>query len=93
MRNLKKYVDQSNEWDAIFGKPEMVYPLDQDGVTRVANCLDGEMSPENLHCDGEISHRQAQAKANFYYAVFDELKAYAEKSGLIIPLTYYFKGE
>ena len=63
----------------------MKMPLSQAAVTDLAKSIDGALSPENLHCDGEISARQAQAKYNNYMRVLKELRAYADKAGMTVP--------
>jgi len=46
------------------------------------------MSPENLHCDGEITHAQAQAKYDYFMGVWEDIKdLYAEK-GWTLPMVY-----
>ena len=85
MKNLTAYVEQQNGWNAIFGKAPMTLPLSQAAVTDLAKSIDGALSPENLHCDGEISARQAQAKYNNYMRVLKELRAYADKAGMTVP--------
>ena len=85
MKNLTAYVEQQNGWNAIFGKAPMKMPLSQAAVTDLAKSIDGALSPENLHCDGEISARQAQAKYNNYMRVLKELRAYADKNGMTVP--------
>ena len=85
MKNLTAYVEQQNGWNAIFGKAPMKMPLSQAAVTDLAKSIDGALSPENLHCDGEISARQAQAKYNNYMRVLKELRAYADKAGMTMP--------
>lgn len=85
MKNLTAYVEQQNGWNAIFGKAPMTLPLSQESVTDLAKSIDGALSPENLHCDGEISARQAQAKYNNYMRVLKELRAYADKAGMTVP--------
>ena len=62
--SLIKYVEQKNKWNAMFGKPE----LDVKNATdrqRIADMIDCELSPENLHCDGEILGEQVHAKYQF----------------------------
>ena len=85
MKNLTAYVEQQNGWNAIFGKAPMKMPLSQAAVTDLAKSIDGALSPENLHCDGEISARQAQVKYNNYMRVLKELRAYADKAGMTMP--------
>ena len=85
MKNLTAYVEQQNGWNAIFGKAPMTLPLSQESVTDLAKSIDGALSPENLHCDGEISARQAQAKYNNYMRVLKDLRAYADKNAMTLP--------
>ena len=85
MKNLTAYVEQQNGWNAIFGKAPMTLPLSQAAVTDLAKSIDGALSPENLHCDGEISARQAQAKYNNYMRVLKDLRAYADKNAMTLP--------
>ena len=61
MKTLKAYVDQKNQWNAIFGMAPMDINNDMDRV-QIAQGIDSELSPENLHCDGEISHAEAHRK-------------------------------
>lgn len=61
MKELKAYVEQKNAWRAIFKdrKLDLAYPADRQ---QIANSIDSELSPENLHCDGEISPSEAMKK-------------------------------
>ena len=61
MKALNDYVAQKNSWNAIFGKAPYTLSSAQDRK-ELARDIDSELSPENLHCDGEISHAQAMAK-------------------------------
>jgi hypothetical protein len=72
MKNLKAYVDNKNQWNAIFGMAPMDINNDMDRV-QIAQTLDGELSPENLHCDGEISQAQAMRKLRDLNRVCKEL--------------------
>jgi len=85
MKNLTAYVEQQNGWNAIFGKAPVKMPLSQAAVTDLAKSIDAGLSPENLHCDGEISARQAQAKYNNYMRVLKELRSYADSAGMTLP--------
>ena len=85
MKNLKAYVENQNRWNAIFGESPMQLPLSQAGVTKIAKSIDAGLSPENLHCDGEISAREAQKKYNNYHRVLNELRNYAQKNGMTLP--------
>ena len=82
---LTGYVKQMNDWNAIFGTGPVEFPLNAETAQKIASKLDGELSPENLHCDGEISARQAQQKYNFLTTVVDELNIYCDAVGLKRP--------
>lgn len=82
-RHLVDYVDQRSRWLAIFDKNAAItFPLTQESFDKICSQLDGDLSPENLHCDGEITPAQAQAKYRFYKLVADELADYAHANGL-----------
>jgi hypothetical protein len=72
MSALVRYVAEQNTWNAIFGKPpyDLSIPADRQ---RLASRIDGELSPENLTCDGELSRNQVQAKYNRLIKVSREL--------------------
>jgi len=86
--NLNNYIEQRNRWMSIFSKQELVRPLNQAGVDCIVDQLNGDLSPENLHCDGEISPAQARAKYNFYKQVAAELEAYANSANLDLKEIY-----
>jgi hypothetical protein len=80
MKNLKAYVDQKNRWDAIFGKPPLVIGRDNQ---QIAECIDSNLSPENLTCDGELSrsavnqrYRQLTAAARELHELDPTVKFY-----------------
>ena len=82
MQTLKKFINDNNGWIAIFGNPQMTFPLTQSNVDDLLNTLDSNLSPENLHCDGEISHAEAMRKYRFYATVARELEAYCANNNL-----------
>jgi len=88
MKNLKKYIDNTNGWNAIFGGPAVTFPLSQKDVDSIGQSLDSELSPENLHCDGEISYKEAIKKGNYFMNVLDELNRYCKSNGLVEPTVY-----
>jgi hypothetical protein len=61
MKALNEYVAQKNAWGKIFGSAPMSLSSAQDRK-QIAQHIDSELSPENLHCDGEISHAEAMRK-------------------------------
>ena len=85
---LTNYVEQLNSWNAIFGKSGIEFPLDAQSAQAIGSKLDGELSPENLHCDGEISHAQAMKKYNFLTSVLDELNIYCDANDIARPTVY-----
>jgi len=73
MSALQKYIDQKNRWNAIFkGKQYEIQTA--EGRQEVANCLDSDLSPENLTCDGELSRSQVNVKYNSLTKAAKELK-------------------
>lgn len=85
---LVDYVKQMNSWNAIFNAEQVNFPLTAEGAQTIASKLDSELSPENLHCDGEITARQAQQKYDFLTLVLDELNIYCDANGLTRPQVY-----
>jgi hypothetical protein len=86
--DLQNYVDRMNKWSAIFSHPEVTFPLDASSAQAIGSKIDGELSPENLHCDGEISHAEAMRKYNFLTAVLDELNIYCDANQIQRPTVY-----
>jgi hypothetical protein len=90
MRNLKSYIQEQNSWTVFFKSPAINFPLTQAEVDTLARSLDAKLSPENLHCDGEISQTQAQNKYNYYGKVIRELDRYCAGQGLTMPTIYEY---
>jgi hypothetical protein len=61
MKALQAYIDQKNQWNAIFKGRQYEIKTAQ-GRQEVADTLDSDLSPENLTCDGELPRSQVQAK-------------------------------
>lgn len=84
MKALQQYIDHKNVWRSLTKQPLYdINNLTANDVTVLCQSLDGDLSPENLTCDGEISASQAQAKYRFYVRVARDL----EKTGH--PVTLY----
>ena len=88
MQNLNNFIQDNNRWIAIFGNPQMTFPLTQQDADELARTLDSKLSPENLHCDGEISNAEAQRKYRFLATVCKELESYCNTNGLTAPKVY-----
>ena len=86
---LNEYVEQMNRWNAIFGTENMDFPLRQHNVNDLMNKIAGELSPENLCCDGELSQRAVQQKFNYLTTVRTELEQYCLDNWLETPECVY----
>jgi hypothetical protein len=61
MSALQKYIDQKNKWNKLFKGPQ--YEIETaKGRQVVAACLDADLSPENLTCDGELPRAEVQRR-------------------------------
>ena len=85
---LNEYMERTNRWSAIFNQPGIEFPLDQQSVDKIVSQLNGDLSPENLHCDGEISAAEAGRKYKFYQQVAQELTAYCKNNQLTMGEVY-----
>ena len=91
MKNLQHYIDNRNQWNSIFGATNQItFPLTQKNADDLASALDGDLSPENLHCDGEISRAEAQRKYNYYGRVIRELEKYCLNNWLNTPVVHEY---
>ena len=87
--SLQSFIDQKNIFRKLLGEKEFsLHSLKQEDVDWLAGAIDSAMSPENLHCDGEISYAAAMRKARELRAVFNELKEYVAKRNLTMPQTW-----
>ena len=89
MKNLETYLEQKNRWNAIFGQAAMTFPLSQSDANDLMNSIASELSPENLHCDGEASITHVRKKAKFLNTVQRELEDYCLNNWLTTPECVY----
>ena len=89
MKNLKAYVESKNQWNAIFGTPAMTFPLSQANANDLMNSIGSELSPENLHCDGEASITHVRAKVKQLNSVTKQLEQYCLDNWLNTPELVY----
>ena len=73
MQALKKYVEEKNTWQILFSGTKLLTLDTASGRKAIAEQLDCDLSPENLHCDGEISQAQAMKKFRSLSKVADQL--------------------
>lgn len=73
---LEHYVEQKNAIRRIFDKNarELSLLVSEDRH-RIAQSLAGDLSPENLTCDGELSHTEVMSRHRYLMRVVDELKS------------------
>ena len=86
---LNEYVEQMNRWNSIFGTSAMDFPLRQQNVNDLMSKIAGELSPENLSCDGELSSAAVSIKLNYLTTVRRELEQYCLDNWLDTPECAY----
>ena len=86
---LNEYVEQMNRWNSIFGTSAMDFPLKQKNANDLMQKIAGELSPENLSCDGELSQSAVQNKFNYLTTVRTELEQYCLDNWLDTPVLEY----
>jgi len=77
MSHLTEYVEGLNRMSVIFKNGEQIDldNLDNEAAQRIFNSIEGDLSPENLTCDGELPFAQVQRKAKMLNGAKDELVA------------------
>ena len=74
MSELKQYIDRQNFYRVMFKQA----PIDLSNATDrqfVGDKLSCDLSPENLHCDGEISQYEAMKKYRYLMKCVKSLTA------------------
>ena len=71
MKELNEFVARENKWAQIFGNTVEIRTA--QGRKDVAKRIDCAISPENLHCDGEISAAEANRKFRFLTRAAEQL--------------------
>ena len=85
MKNLEAYIEQKNAWNKIFSIESINFPLSQANANELMNMVASELSPENLHCDGEASISHVRAKHKQLTTVQRELEQYCLSNWLDTP--------
>lgn len=88
MKALTQFINEQNRWPQLFGNNPVQFPLSQSDIDRIAKDIDCKLSPENLHCDGEISTSEANRKGEFLNRALDQLEQYAQTQGLTVPTVW-----
>jgi hypothetical protein len=89
MTVLEQYVDSKNRWNAIFSIEAIRFPLSQANANELMNMVASELSPENLHCDGEASPNQVRNKLHELNTVRTQLEKYCLDNWLDTPVLEY----
>ena len=89
MKNLEAYVEQKNAWNKIFSIESINFPLTQANANELMNMIGSELSPENLHCDGEASPNQVRNKLHELNTVRTQLEKYCLDNWLDTPVLEY----
>ncbi len=85
MKYLTKFVDEKNLWNNMFGRELMdLSKLDNILAQKLFDMLEGELSPENLCCDGELPYAQVKVKARLLNGAVKDL----EKLGYSHAVSY-----
>jgi len=62
MRSLELVLNDMNFYPSLVGEPLLTLPLAVSEIETVMEHIQCSLSPENLHCDGEISNAEAARK-------------------------------
>jgi hypothetical protein len=73
MKQLNAYIAKKNQWNAIFKSTQYCLDTHADRQ-RVADCIDSDLSPENLTCDGELPRSVVNAKYKELVCAASQLK-------------------
>ena len=86
---LEQFVDSTNRWGAIFGDKAIEFPLSQKDANKIMDSIAGQLSPENLHCDGEAPMAYVRSKLAELTRVQRELETYCLDNWLETPTCDY----
>ena len=71
---LARFIRDENRWNKLFQKPMLTTPTNKEECQPLFQILECRLSPENLHCDGEISMSAARRKYKELMNVWDALE-------------------
>jgi hypothetical protein len=74
MSTLKNYVDRKNTFNTMFKRPTLSLDVASDRQ-RIADMIDGDLSPEHLTCDGELPRAEVNRRYRELTSAAKELKA------------------
>jgi lipopolysaccharide biosynthesis protein len=85
MQALRKFIEQKNHWNSFFNG-EQYEIATAKGRQRVADMIDGCLSPENLTCDGELPRAEVQRR-------YKELTTAAKQLRSLDPSVKFYEYE
>ena len=85
MQALRKFIEQKNHWNSFFNG-EQYEIATAKGRQRVADMIDGCLSPENLTCDGELPRSEVQRR-------YKELTTAAKQLRSLDPSVKFYEYE
>ena len=74
MNHLDRYIEQYNSWNALFSNEPISRPTTAAECKPLFDRLAGELSPENLCCDGELRGAALRKKSNLLYGTWKNLE-------------------
>ncbi len=74
MSYLTQYVDHKNAFASLLKRPQLSIQNAQDRQ-RIAQMLDGDLSPENVNMDGECSRAEANRRYRLFSGAAQELRS------------------
>ena len=72
--NLEAYVANKNRWRAMFGQDQLSLLRSEDRAA-VADSINGDLSPENLTCDGEADPAYVRQQHAFLIRCAQEMRS------------------
>ena len=76
MKALQRYIDDHNSWGKLFkNHTPWAIPTTRAEAEPIFESLEGDLSPENLCCDGEISQAAVRKKLRHFTAVHKQLES------------------
>lgn len=71
--SLKAYLDTKNRFGSLFNQPALGYPKTVAECRKIRNMIEGDLSPENLTCDGELPSHRVRERSRTLNAALAEL--------------------
>lgn len=76
MKALDVIIERENLFRKYSKQEPVTYPLKRDDVKDLMETIECALSPENLHCDGEISRTEANRKYKQLMSAWKQLQSH-----------------